>query len=203
MKLFYLALLLISTAICKAQDSLLYQIFPVTEKKVVYEKVIEAPGQSKDSLYLKAKMWALSAFNSQKAAFQTEDKEGGLLAYNTFFSNVFVAPPMLGIKTSNEWQYWSQVRLYVKDGKAKVVIENDKLTIINPSDRRFDHSYSLWTFKEEIDEAYKKAMAGKNYRQKYWDNALENFKVADIKYKSLVASLEDVLVSKKKSEADF
>lgn len=203
MKHLFSLFFLISAIKANGQDSLLYNIFPVTENKVIYERIIDAPGQSKDTLYLKAKMWALSAFKSQKAAFQTEDKEGGLIAYNTFFSTIFTAPPMLGIKIRAEWQYWSQVRIYLKDGRAKVVVENEKLTIINQANKKYDDSYRLYTFKNDVDEAYKKNMASKKYREKYWENAMENFKDADSRYKSLMASLEDILISKKKSEADF
>lgn len=203
MKQFSISLCLMLSVVCKGQDSLLYQVFPVIEKKVVYEKVIEAPGQSKDTLFLKAKMWALSAFKSQKAAFQTEDKEGGLIAYNTFFKNNFTSPPILGVSMKQDWEYWSQIRIYLKDGKAKVVIENDNLTISNSTNASYTGKFDLFTFKTDTDELYKKSMTSKKYRERFWESSLTNFKEADLKYKKIITALEEIIKSNKRSEADF
>lgn len=200
MKLIFAILLSINIP-AFSQDSLLYDIFPVVDKKVIYEKIIDAPGQSKDTLFMKAKVWALSAFRSQKAAFQTEDRTGGLLAYETFFTNDFQTPTILGVSMNQDWQYWSQVRIYLKDGKAKVVIENENIKISHVSDHRYDAEYNIFTFKSNLDNVYKNT--AKRYRERYWVGSLENFKLANEKYKSIITSFEQALNSIKKAESDF
>jgi len=181
----------------KAQDSLLYQIFPLSNTKVIYEKIIETPGQNKDTLFLKAKVWALSTFKSEKSAFQTEDRNGGLLAYRTFFTNDFVAPSMMGFTNHLNWDYWSQIRIYIKDNKAKIVIENENVTITSSATTM---TYDLYTFKDYINDGYKK---NKKYGDRYWEASLVNFKEADRKYKALIRSFEVGMNSRRKSEADF
>lgn len=201
MKPFILLSILYITVPSHAQDSLLYNIFPIANNKVIYERIIELPGHSKDSLFMKAKVWALSAFNSQKAAFQTEDREGGLLAYRTFFSNEFKPPTILGVTVNQTWQFWSGVRIYVKDGKAKIVVESEHVKMSNPANHQYDADYQLVTFKDTIHDAYKNTSS--RYRERYWASALENFKIANTKYIALLGSIEKSLSSKSRSESDF
>jgi hypothetical protein len=191
---------------CEGQDSLLYQIFPVVGTKVLYEKVIELPGQSKDTLFLKAKIWALGAFNSQKAAFETEDKIGGLIGYRTFFATPFTSPPLNGISATSKWEYWTSVRIYLKDNKVKIVVENENLTInTDVINTPVSASYSLFDYKKIVENTYSGKMeklVGKDYRHRYWDASISNFKLANDKYKKLITSLESAL-SGKNSEANF
>ena len=44
---------------------------------------------SKNTLFSRAKNWAISEYNSQKDALQVDDKEGGMLAYKGYFTNLF------------------------------------------------------------------------------------------------------------------
>jgi hypothetical protein len=112
-------------AICKAQDSLLYHVFPLKDGIITYEKIIEIPGVSKDDLYNRAKSWALPFYSSQKDALQTDDKEAGLLAYKGFFSQIFFPPRVMGVKVEyDNREYWEIVKILVKDGKAKIVVSN-------------------------------------------------------------------------------
>lgn len=60
----------------------------------------------------------------------------------------------------------------------------------------------LYTMKNDIDETYKKSMVGKKYSERYWEALQNNFKLADEKYKKLIASFE-LTVTTEKSEADF
>ena len=42
-------------------------------------KIVEAPGASKDELFVKASSWLVDAFNSAKSVIQFSDKEAGVI----------------------------------------------------------------------------------------------------------------------------
>lgn len=167
------------------QDSLLYNIFPTKDGKVFYEKVIEVKA-SKEDLYKRAKEWALKNFNSQKDASQIDDKESGMIAYRTFFSNSF--------NGLVEWQYWEVISIYTKDGKAKITVTD--IEVKTPA-------YGSSEAVENILPNYEKAAAKSHYLLKksaqVKQNTLDNFKTAHLKIDDLIASIEVAL----KTSNDF
>jgi hypothetical protein len=202
----YICFLWSAFVICvdvSAQDSLLYGIFPVREGKVTYESVIEVPNTPAEELYTRAKLWALSAFKSQKAALQSEDKTLGLQYYQGYLSQVHENPQYFGARTSVVWDYWNDVRVYVKENRAKIIVQNNRLNIRGTTlTTVLSSDYNLVTFKEDADNFYKKANFNNAYRTRYWEGAHADFKVIDKEYRALLASFEKTMTSSKK-ESDF
>ncbi|HYE68722.1 MAG TPA: DUF4468 domain-containing protein [Anaerovoracaceae bacterium] len=165
---------------------------------VYYERVIDIDSGSKDELYAKVKTWALDNFRSQKDALQSDDRELGLLAYRSFFINSFEWPIILGRRIVGDWQYWSTMKIYLKDNKAKIVIDNVKVNGDN-----YLPNTSIENYLSASEEELRRNMSGKGYRQKFREKAIENFRIANQKFAATIASLTEALKSKSKSEFDF
>ncbi|MDM1049507.1 DUF4468 domain-containing protein [Sphingobacterium hotanense] len=55
------------------------QDLPIVDDKIVYEKIIDAPGMSKSELYAASKRFVANAVRSAKSVIQTEDEGTGLI----------------------------------------------------------------------------------------------------------------------------
>jgi hypothetical protein len=106
----------------RAQDPA-KDVFPIKDSAVYYERIFEIDSASKEELFKRAKVWALSSFNSQKSALQSEDKELGFLLFNTFFSDFFNYGKVSGVPLTTTIQYWFNFKVYLKDNRAKVVVD--------------------------------------------------------------------------------
>lgn len=179
----------------KILDTLHYA-FPLRDNKVYYERIVEAPGQTRDNLYKIVKSWGVSAFNSQKDILQADDKEGGIIAYKYFFKTIFKAPKVFGVEAVADWKYWQVMKIFLKDGKAKIVIDDVTLNDIGYS------GFTIETFRSSTESYFKKSMMGKGYREKYYAETYRNFQRANTKINSLIDELEKALHSGK-SEFDF
>ena len=180
-----------------AQDEPLHASFPLKDGKVYYEKIIQVDSTSKEVLFQRAKTWALSAFNSQKAALQSEDKDIGFLNYKTLLTVFFNVPPVLGMKPGlTEWKYNFNLKIYLKDNKAKIIFDD-----INLNDQDGNNVSHIETYREDTEAYFKRSMLGRGYREKYYKEAKKNFTEADKKFKSLIDSCAEALSTN--SEAEF
>lgn len=179
----------------KILDTLHYA-FPLKDNKVYYERIVEAPGQTKDHLYKTVKSWGVNAFNSQKDILQADDKEVGIIAYKYFFNNTFKAPKVFGVEAVADWKYWQVMKIFLKDGKAKIIIEDVTLNDIGYN------GFTIETFRSSTESYFKKSMMGKGYREKYYAETYRNFTNANFKITGLIDDLEKTLKSGK-SEFDF
>src|SRR5438477_1445008 len=127
MKIIIIVLLFVPQ-ISLSKDSLFQGIFPRKDDKVLYEIVVTVDSTSKNTLFSRAKNWAISEYNSQKDALQVDDKEGGMLAYKGYFTNLFEWPPRMGISPKEEWQYWETFKILFKENKVKISITDFKIT---------------------------------------------------------------------------
>src|SRR5882672_8278561 len=106
-----------------SQEKSLADIMPLKDGKVVYEKLILIDSSNKNSLYQRGKLWGLSNFKSQKNAIQIDDKESGILAYKTFklypYQIIIDKFPFSG-----KYKLEYLIKIYVKDNKVKLLIED-------------------------------------------------------------------------------
>lgn len=195
MKQLMVAAIFLITNNCYSQDTLHYA-FSLKDNKVYYERVIEIPGKKKENLYMITKSWGVNNFNSQKDVVQADDKEAGIIAYKFFFKKTFRAPKVLGVENSADWQFWQVMKVYIKDDKAKIIIEDVQLKDIGFS------GYTIETFKSSTEDYFRRSMMGKGYREKYYAETYRCFKNANIEIIALMDSLEKTLKSGK-SDFDF
>lgn len=71
-----------------AQNRTIASIFPLTDSKIYYEKVILTDSLKKEEIYKKLKTFALDLYTSQKDALQADDKETGILFYHGYFETI-------------------------------------------------------------------------------------------------------------------
>lgn len=174
----------------------LHYAFSLKDNKVYYERVIEVPKQSKDNIYKIVKSWGVNAFNSQKDVLQADDKETGIIAYKYFFKTIFKAPKVFGVEAVADWKYWQVMKIFLKDEKAKIIIEDVSLNDIGYS------GFTIETFRSSTEDYFKKSMMGKGYREKYYAETYKNFQNANSKITATIDELEKALKSGK-SDFDF
>lgn len=177
------------------QDTLHYA-FSLKDNKIYYERIIGVQGQNRDNLYKIVKSWGVNAFNSQKDVLQADDKETGIIAYKFFFTKTFQAPKIFGVVSTAEWKYWQVMKVFLKDEKIKVIIEDVELNEVGYG------GFKIETFKSSTEEYFKKSMMGKGYREKYYAETYENFQSAHAKITDMIDDLEKALKSGK-SDFDF
>lgn len=178
-----------------AQDTL-HHAFSLKENKIYYERVVDAPGKMKDLLYKIVKSWGVNEFNSQKDILQADDKEIGIVAYKFFFKKPFQQPKVLGVLNIMDWQYWQVMKIFLKDEKVKIIIQDVQLKDIG-----YD-GYTIETFRSSTEEYFKRNMMGKGYREKYYLETYKNFQAANNEIISIIDNLEKKLKADK-SEFDF
>jgi hypothetical protein len=172
-------------------------VFPLKEGSILYEKVISIDSFSKDDIYKSVKSWGVSAFKSQKDVLQADDKETGLVAYKFIFTILFESPPVLGKRYASDWTYWATMRVYIKEGKAKITVSD-----VDIKDPPGTGTPSILTFRKDMDPVFKKAMYGKGGREKYYAEAKGNFIKANERINELILDLESAM-KKGSREFDF
>jgi len=90
--------------------------FPVVEGRVEYAEVVKLDSTYTDDLLFKnARQWLVDNFKSGKDVLQTEDKEGGYIIGQGFFS-MMTNPVSLFYSNS---QIWFSMKIEVKDGRYR------------------------------------------------------------------------------------
>ncbi|WPV65959.1 DUF4468 domain-containing protein [Chitinophaga sp. LS1] len=122
----FLFLILFTPILVHAQDSLLYNIFPIHNGKIRYEKIIHVDSVSKNDIYTRIKEWALENYNSQKATKQEDDKDAGFLVYTGYFEKPFEGK-MKRTSIIDDRQVWNTIKFYVKEGRVKIIIDDIRI----------------------------------------------------------------------------
>lgn len=191
---------LIFSCVSLAQDTTA-NCFPQRDGQIYYEHVIQVDSLSKEKLYLKIKSWALSSFNSQKAALQADDKDVGLIAFKSHFNVVYHVPKMEKTNPgSYDITYNFIMKVYYKDNKAKIVISDVSAKYIN-------NDFPILDYQKRTDVEYQDPMFKK---KKYVDfinkcriEARSNFQIAHATFTQTIDGLEIFLKSNATTEADF
>lgn len=213
MKYLMIAVLFLVASDANAQetlkDSLLYNIFPVADGQVSYEKVINAPGKPKSDIYKIIKSWAASNFVSQKEALQSDDLNAGLIIYKFNFESSFESPKVDNSSMTVSTRYWQNIKFYIKDDRLKVVVDNMKVDI-------GESTFIVSTYErdaKEMTEKYiqdfkKNRKMSDKMEQKMRENGanydkvvMSDFSKADKEIKGIIASIEKEVTGK--SAFDF
>lgn len=188
-------------------DSLLYNIFPVVDGLVAYQKIIESPGKTKSDIYKAIKSWAASTFTSQKDALQSDDLDAGLIIYKFNFPSSCERTVDGDIETINT-TYWQNLKVYIKDERLKIVVDNLKVNI-------GESSFFVSTYEKDNKEITEKAIidykkttkVSAKMEAKMRDNAsrydravMGNFLTADKEIKDMIAGIEKIIKSGKESD---
>lgn len=115
-RLFYFIILLIMGTGCAAH-------MPVQAEEKTFSGVFEAPGNPKEVLYERVKIWMAQKFQSSKAVIEYENKVDG-----TIIGNGIIKYPCEGIglecMAKSDWTVPFNMRVDVKDDKFRLTYTN-------------------------------------------------------------------------------
>jgi len=89
------------------------------------ERIVEAPGFSKDQIYSSCKIWIAENFKSAKAVMEYDNKEEG-----TIIGNGVIPYPCSGMSCwgMSDWQVPFTMRTDIKDQKFRLTFSNIRVT---------------------------------------------------------------------------
>jgi hypothetical protein len=131
------------------------------DNNLMYQRIIEVPGQSASDLFTRAENYFVYNYESGKDVIQTKDKEKGLIIGKGLWSDVHLAI------APNPWHFnaFHVVRLDVKEGRARATLTVHYYDIfVEFSDEKF--SFDLKTQLADsypIVDARDKTMYGKAF----------------------------------------
>ena len=98
---------------------------PIAESDRTLERVVEAPGYSKDQIYTSTKIWIAENFKSAKSVIELDLKEDGII-----IGNGIIQYPCSGMEclAKSDWKVPFTMRVDMKDQKFKVTFTNIKLS---------------------------------------------------------------------------
>ena len=163
------------------------QEMPVDKEtgRITYEEVVEVSGRTQGQLYSTAREWYVNRFNSAEAVLQMEDKESGKLLGKAFS---YIYDNKIG-----KWKLRYAIKVYLKDGRYKVVITDLSYEATPPQDVSNPIEVSVGPYLSE--NLYKKN--GKP-RPEMVDLKLDTI----AKIESLMADLKATMLKSKESAED-
>jgi hypothetical protein len=97
---------------------------PVAEADRTFERVVEAPGYSKDRIYSSTKIWIAENFKSAKSVIELDSKEDGIIIGN----GVIQYPCSdMGCSLKSDWKVPFTMRVDIKDQKFKISFSNIRM----------------------------------------------------------------------------
>lgn len=85
---------------------------------LTYTQIIEAPGKSKEQLYILLNYWYSNTFNSGKAVIQLNDKEAGVIIGKGYLANIAVHA---GGTNAYNVNLCPIIKTDIKEGKIRVI----------------------------------------------------------------------------------
>lgn len=106
---------------CAGQE--LYQ--PISESDRTFERVVEAPGYSKEEIYTSTKIWIAENFNSAKSVIEIDSEKDGLI-----IGNGMIQYPCEGTNcfVKGDWKVPFTMRVDMKDERFKLSFINIQLS---------------------------------------------------------------------------
>ena len=94
---------------------------PVSDADRTFERVVEAPGYSKEQIFDGTKIWIAENFKSAKAVLEYENKDSG-----TIIGNGIISYPCSGIDciAKGDWKVPFTMRVDIKDYKFRLTFSN-------------------------------------------------------------------------------
>jgi len=186
-------------------------VFPLKDSVVYYESIVDIDSVQTPELFTRSKIWILSRFKSQKGALQAEDKELGYLMINTFTTDVFTYGQIENIPLTFSSEYWFDMKIYIKDEKVKIVVDNlrwiDNQAKIEMSILSYRSEYETESI-QALELARRKKKAREKVRKEFekfepklMHEVRKSFSRVDSEIRSLISSFESSIV--KKSESEF
>lgn len=175
------------------------QDLPIVDDKIVYEKIIEAPGLSKNDLYAACKRFIANSFRSAKSVIQTEDETTGLIIckgntmieYPQSRNSLIISGMNVGGRKSFTMQFDN------KEGKCRIRIYD---ILEDNSHTQYATNYKLEDIVLDLAKRANSAKGkNKEKRTRVFDESVHNINVA---FLGLINSFEES-ISSYKNEDDW
>ena len=138
---------------------------------------------------------------------QADDNEIGLIAYKYWFDETYNVE-LNGTKVSSKWKYYVTMKIFIKDGKVKIAVQNVELkvgevqssilTVMADSERMIKELEA----SDKTYAKYSKKINTPELRQKQFAETKRNFEKANQSILTIIDQLVEYLKSGK-SEFDF
>lgn len=98
---------------------------PVADADRTFERVVEAPGYSKEQIFNGTKIWIAENFKSAKTVLEYENKDAG-----TLIGNGIISYPCSGLEciAKADWKVPFTMRVDIKDQKFRLTFSNLNLS---------------------------------------------------------------------------
>lgn len=98
---------------------------PIAESDRAFDKVIEAPGYSKEQIYSSVKIWIAENFRSAKSVIDLDSKDDG-----TIIGKGIIPYPCSGMDcmAKSDWKVPFTMRVDIKDEKFRISFTNINLS---------------------------------------------------------------------------
>lgn len=98
---------------------------PIADSERTFERVVEAPGHTKEQIFNGTKIWIAENFKSAKAVLEFENKEDG-----TLIGNGIIPYPCSGLEcvAKSDWKAPFTMRVDIKDQKFRLTFSNLNLS---------------------------------------------------------------------------
>lgn len=96
------------------------------QNEIVIERVVSAPGFTKEKIHISSKIWIAENFQSAKAVIEIDSKSDGLL-----IGNAIIAYPCSGLSCFGRegWEVPFTIKVESKDDRFKVTFSNIRIKI--------------------------------------------------------------------------
>jgi len=94
---------------------------PIADADRTFERIVEAPGYSKEQIFNGTKIWIAENFKSAKAVLEYENKDAG-----TIIGNGIISYPCSGLDciAKADWKVPFTMRVDIKDQKFRLTFSN-------------------------------------------------------------------------------
>ncbi|MGN6532988.1 MAG: DUF4468 domain-containing protein, partial [Ginsengibacter sp.] len=187
-----------------SHDSILHKVFSFNDSKIHYELIISADSLKQNNLFQRAKIWQVKMLNSPKYSQQFEDKEGGFIALQAAFSEPYSDPLTKG--SIIDLSFFFSLKIYVKDYKAKIVIDDIKMVGVDSEQEPIETHFLTQTKKadymiSQLPKKMQKRFNNYDERENELKAIAKTYEFANLEFISLMNDFKNAIISK--SEADF
>ncbi|GDX52667.1 hypothetical protein LBMAG27_17140 [Bacteroidota bacterium] len=175
-KIFFTTILFLSALVSFAQTNVIDSTSAIS-----YSEVVKVDSVNKDELYLRARNWFKTNFNSSSAVLQIQDQPNGMLSGNTNFK--YKQSFTSGWATT-EGLVSFEINVIVKDGKFKYEIKNFSHKCTNYS-TQYQFDFGIITNQVICPVEFK--MTIPNWRNRVWNDIKTQ---SDSQAKQMIESLK-------------
>ena len=177
--LILLSLLTLNISYAYCQNDSLFNIMPLKNGEVYYERIINIDSTGKSEIYKRVKRWYANTYNDSKSVIDLDDKDNG-----EFISKGIIKYYYSSFIAGADASIYHKINIKIRDNKLKVTLTNITMEFYNPGGQDSRGSNVVWTMQQLADAHFSKQMK------------IKQLKNIDFKIESLLNTLNDAVQTK-------